>query len=97
MLKVKAFLEEHHRGHYKLYNLCCERSYDGALFDAEVEHFGFEDHQVSMAWISTLGTAALLSCPTLCSQLEEGLRLPLASNNMLHWFPLTTSTSKGRD
>eukprot|EP00891_Asterochloris_glomerata_P003134 jgi/Astpho2/3134/Aster-x1123 len=45
LLKVKAFLEEHHRGHYKLYNLCCERSYDGALFDAEVEHFGFEDHQ----------------------------------------------------
>ena len=83
--KVKEFLDEHHRGHYKLYNLCCERSYDGALFNAEVEHFGFEDHQVR---VSAVGSATLLSCLTLCSHHEEGLGPLLASNIMPHRVPI---------
>ena len=95
--KVKAFLDEHHRGHYKLYNLCCERSYDGALFNAQVEHFGFEDHQVSKLWGSAVGSATLLSCLTLGSHLfEEGLGQPPAGTGMLQWFPLMTFSSEGR-
>jgi phosphatidylinositol-3,4,5-trisphosphate 3-phosphatase/dual-specificity protein phosphatase PTEN len=41
---VRQFLEEKHHGHYIVYNLCTERSYDSELFDGRVLKFPFSDH-----------------------------------------------------
>ena len=42
---VKKFLDQRHRGHYRLYNLCSERIYDHSLFEGRVNHdFRFIDH-----------------------------------------------------
>lgn len=45
MSQVKRFLEKRHPEHYKVYNLCSERSYDPLHFHGRVEHFPFDDHQ----------------------------------------------------
>jgi len=42
--EVIRFLEEKHREHYKVYNLCSERSYDHGKFHGRVEIFPFDDH-----------------------------------------------------
>ena len=44
MAKVQQFFEERHQNHYKIYNLCSERSYKTGSFRAPVAHFGFDDH-----------------------------------------------------
>ncbi|KAI3938341.1 hypothetical protein MKW98_015240 [Papaver atlanticum] len=44
MEEVIKFFETHHKGKYKVYNLCSERLYDAALFEGKVASFPFDDH-----------------------------------------------------
>ena len=45
---VAAFLNDKHKEHYKMYNLCSERTYDSALFGGEdvVQRYMIDDHNV---------------------------------------------------
>ncbi|KAB2055682.1 hypothetical protein ES319_A11G053700v1 [Gossypium barbadense] len=44
MEEVIKFFETHHKGRYKVYNLCSERLYDASLFQGKVASFPFNDH-----------------------------------------------------
>lgn len=44
MEEVLKFFETHHKGKYKVYNLCSERLYDASLFGGKVACFPFDDH-----------------------------------------------------
>lgn len=41
---VKLFMEDYHRGHYKIYNLCSERAYAADRFMNRVALYPFDDH-----------------------------------------------------
>lgn len=41
---VKRFLDERHAFHYRIWNLCSERSYPEGMFNAEIERFAWDDH-----------------------------------------------------
>ena len=44
MQDVVQFLDEKHKGRFKIYNLCSERTYDPSLFGGIVASFPFDDH-----------------------------------------------------
>ena len=44
MEEVQRFLKTYHDGHYRVYNLCSERSYDPEKFEGNVVRFPFDDH-----------------------------------------------------
>lgn len=44
--QVKSVLDMRHSGHYKIYNLCVEESYDPSHFHGRVEMFPFDDNHV---------------------------------------------------
>ena len=44
---VKKLLEEQHKVHYKVYNLCLERCYDIQKFHGRVSVYPFDDHTPS--------------------------------------------------
>ncbi|GER45814.1 calcium/lipid-binding (CaLB) phosphatase, partial [Striga asiatica] len=46
MWQVKSVLEMRHHGHYKVYNLCIEQSYDPSHFNGRVERYPFDDNHV---------------------------------------------------
>ncbi|KYQ89772.1 protein tyrosine phosphatase [Tieghemostelium lacteum] len=44
MKEVQKFLDQFHKDHYKVYNLCSERDYDHSKFYGRVGCFPFDDH-----------------------------------------------------
>ncbi|KAH7554521.1 hypothetical protein ACOSP7_028070 [Xanthoceras sorbifolium] len=44
--QVKSVLDMRHQGHYKIYNLCIEESYDPTHFHGRVEAYPFDDNHV---------------------------------------------------
>nr|CAG4710604.1 unnamed protein product [Naegleria fowleri] len=44
MDEVQRMLKRNHGDHYKVYNLCSEKTYEPSSFDGRVERFPFDDH-----------------------------------------------------
>ncbi|KAG0457676.1 hypothetical protein HPP92_022833 [Vanilla planifolia] len=54
MEEVIRFFETHHKGKYKVYNLCSERLYDATLLESKVACFPFDDHNCPPIQLITL-------------------------------------------
>ncbi|XP_052195699.1 phosphatidylinositol 3,4,5-trisphosphate 3-phosphatase and protein-tyrosine-phosphatase PTEN2A-like isoform X2 [Diospyros lotus] len=54
MEEVIKFFEAHHKGKYKVYNLCSERLYNASLFGGKVASFPFDDHNCPPIELITL-------------------------------------------
>ncbi|KAL2939344.1 Phosphatidylinositol 3 4 5-trisphosphate 3-phosphatase and protein-tyrosine-phosphatase PTEN2A [Bienertia sinuspersici] len=67
MEEVISFLESHHKGKYKVYNLCSERLYDASLFEGKVASFPFDDHNCPPIHLITL------FCQSAYSWLKEDI------------------------
>ncbi|KAK1383236.1 phosphatidylinositol 3,4,5-trisphosphate 3-phosphatase and protein-tyrosine-phosphatase PTEN2A-like [Heracleum sosnowskyi] len=67
MEEVIRFFETHHKGKYKVYNLCTERLYDAALFGGKVACFPFDDHNSPPIHL------ILLFCQSCYSWLKENI------------------------
>ena len=44
--EVASFLDSHHPGRYRVYNLCSERTYEDAHFHGRVNRWRVDDHNV---------------------------------------------------
>ena len=59
--EVQAFFELRHHGHYKVYNLCGERTYEANVFANRVALYPFEDHNApALQVVQTLFAATSL-------------------------------------
>ncbi|XP_052201512.1 phosphatidylinositol 3,4,5-trisphosphate 3-phosphatase and protein-tyrosine-phosphatase PTEN2A [Diospyros lotus] len=67
MEEVIKFFETHHKGKYKVYNLCSERLYDASLFEGKVASFPFDDHNCPPIQLITL------FCQSAYSWLKEDI------------------------
>ncbi|KAK1263557.1 hypothetical protein QJS04_geneDACA011857 [Acorus gramineus] len=67
MDEVIKFFETHHKGKYKVYNLCSERLYDASLFEGKVACFPFDDHNCPPIQLITL------FCQSAYSWLKEDI------------------------
>ncbi|KAK4767622.1 hypothetical protein SAY86_015372 [Trapa natans] len=68
MEEVIKFLETHHQGNYKVYNLCSERLYDASLFKGKVANFPFDDHNCPPIQL------ILSFCQSACSWLKGDIQ-----------------------
>eukprot|EP00299_Pterocystis_sp_00344_P020036 c9875_g1_i2.p1 GENE.c9875_g1_i2~~c9875_g1_i2.p1 ORF type:complete len:670 (+),score=222.97 c9875_g1_i2:35-2044(+) len=62
--EVVRFLEENHKGKYKVFNLCSERLYDPSKFNGFMANFPFDDHNVPPIEL----------IPMFCKSAKEWLR-----------------------
>ncbi|CAN1310316.1 Phosphatidylinositol 3,4,5-trisphosphate 3-phosphatase and protein-tyrosine-phosphatase PTEN2A [Linum perenne] len=67
MEEVIRFFETHHKGKYKVYNLCSERLYDASRFEGKVACFPFDDHNCPPLQLITL------FCQSAYSWLKEDI------------------------
>jgi phosphatidylinositol-3,4,5-trisphosphate 3-phosphatase and dual-specificity protein phosphatase PTEN len=51
MKDVQRFFNEKYSGHYKIYNLCCERKYSEQWFENWSREFIFDDHNAPMFYL----------------------------------------------
>ena len=64
--EVQAFFELRHHGHYKVYNLCGERTYEANVFANRVALFPFEDHNAPPLQVPTTTCRPRRDCSVGC-------------------------------
>ncbi|GAB4838719.1 Phosphatidylinositol 3,4,5-trisphosphate 3-phosphatase and protein-tyrosine-phosphatase pten2a [Ancistrocladus abbreviatus] len=67
MEEVIRFLQTHHQGKYKVYNLCSERLYNASLFEGKVASFPFDDRNCPPIQL------IILFCQSAYSWLKEDI------------------------
>ena len=75
MPEVQRFLNTKYPSKYKVYNLCCERSYDKSAFNGSAVTYGFEDHNPPPLVRASWGRGALhfLESPAVkCAGRDSG-------------------------
>lgn len=74
--EVVRMLDTFHKDHYKVYNLCSERVYDGGCFGGRLAHFPFDDHE----------------CPPFnliyecCKDIDAYLKEDARNIAAIHWY-----------
>jgi hypothetical protein len=78
-------LSKYHGGHYKVYNLCCEKAYDPSRFiDGEFVAFPFDDHEVpALPMLFDFVRYVLPTFLCFCSRTCNPFLLPAACNTIV--------------